>query len=105
MSQNILVAFFQGTGRDINSHTLDDMLEWSNSLLERKHDYIQTLFPLPEASLFNSTASNLINGDVFRAFRASPDLQNNLRRAFRRMLSFYGFAEQDIDGVGYHVSK
>jgi len=42
-----VVVFFAG-GKDDEGRTLDEMLSWSDLKLERLHDYIQWMFPLPE---------------------------------------------------------
>lgn len=69
------------------------MLSFSDSELEYHHDYIQTLFPLPERSPFNPSAP-LIDRATFLAFRSQPALQDQLRLALDRMLRFYGFELQ-----------
>jgi len=51
-----LVAFYDGTGTDERGRTLEQILEWRATRLEQSHDYIQTLFPLPEASGVNFSA-------------------------------------------------
>jgi len=51
-----LVAFYDGTGTDGRGRTLEQILEWRATRLEQSHDYIQTLFPLPEASGVNFSA-------------------------------------------------
>lgn len=86
---NLLIPFFKGTGSDHQGRTLAEILEWPDELLEDCHDYIQTLFPLPEASRF-SWKSALIDVEVFEAFKSSQQLRGGLRKAFCRMLSFYG---------------
>jgi hypothetical protein len=45
-----LVSFYDGSGPDGNGRTLEEILQWDAEKLERSHDYIQTLFPLPEKS-------------------------------------------------------
>jgi hypothetical protein len=85
-----LIAYFEGAGGDVRGRMLSDILEWSDSKLEASHDYIQTLFPLPEESQINWSAA-IIDREVFDAFRARPELRENLRAALTRMLSFYGF--------------
>lgn len=85
-----LIAFFEGTGGDFRGRKFSDILEWSDNELEASHDYIQTLFPLPEASQINWSAT-IIDRKVFDAFRAQPELREKLRAALTRMLSFYGF--------------
>lgn len=88
-----LVGFHAGTGRDDRGRTLVDILAWDDDRLERVHDYIQWLFPLPERSAFNPAAPVLGDADI-AAFRTRADLRAALRRAFLRLLAFYGFEEQ-----------
>ncbi|HEY6287985.1 MAG TPA: opioid growth factor receptor-related protein, partial [Nitrospiraceae bacterium] len=57
--------------------------------LERTHDYIQWLFPLPERSSANPDAPLLSLADI-RAFGESEELRSNLVRSLVVMLRFYG---------------
>ncbi|KAI1339756.1 opioid growth factor receptor conserved region-domain-containing protein [Xylariaceae sp. FL0016] len=86
-----LVEFYDPSikGTDGRERTLDQILQWRDSRLEQQHDYIQTLFPLPESSMF--AMAPVIDEETFHYFRQSKSLQDNLRRAFERMLAFYGF--------------
>ncbi|KAI0016595.1 hypothetical protein F4780DRAFT_783115 [Xylariomycetidae sp. FL0641] len=77
-------------GEDFRGRTLDSILEWTDDDLEVSHDYIQTLFPLPEGSLVNGMAP-VLDEETTLYFRARPDLKDNMRRALTRILSFYGF--------------
>lgn len=92
-----LVSFFEGTQGDHWGRKFSDILKWSDSELEYSHDYIQTLFPLPEASQIIWSAT-IIDSRVFDAFRARPELQAKLREAFMRMLSFYGLKWCEDEG-------
>lgn len=85
-----LVAFYDGSGSDVRGRTLEEILQWDAGRLERSHDYIQTLFPLPEKSGINDLAP-IINQEVFDAFHERPELKEKLRGAFKKMLWFYGF--------------
>lgn len=85
--------------KDAHDRTLEQILSWSDVQLERCHNYIQMLFPLPEGSLFNWEAP-VITPEVLIAFRSRKELRDSLRRSFERMLNFYGFvayakAEED----------
>ena len=77
--------------KDARGRNLEAILSWSNTELERCHDYVQVLFPLPEGSPFNFTAP-VIDSEVMQAFRARSELRGQLGRAFDRMMGFYGFA-------------
>jgi len=67
--------------------------------LEDEHDYIQTLFPIPETSMIVGRSAPIIDEEVFKAFRSRPELQSRLKDAFNRILWFYGLVlEKDIEG-------
>ncbi|KAI1820854.1 hypothetical protein F4861DRAFT_533393 [Xylaria intraflava] len=95
-SMRRLVNFYDPSinGRDARGRTLSEILEWSDEKLERQHDYIQTVFPLPEESVFSFEAP-VIDEETMLIFARSPGLQRNLLRALKRMLAFYGFDAQD----------
>lgn len=101
-----LISFFEGSKGDYRGRTLLDMLAWPDNELEISHDYIQTLFPLPEVSLVNWNSS-IIDRGVFEAFRSRPELRENLRKALKRMLSFYGFKllEQEEKKIVRRITK
>ncbi|KAH8596867.1 opioid growth factor receptor conserved region-domain-containing protein [Bisporella sp. PMI_857] len=93
-----LVAFYDGSGVDSRGRGLQNILSWGADRLEASHDYIQILFPLPEASGVNGIAP-VINEEVFKAFRSSSSLRAQLREAFKKILWFYGFRLVEEDGV------
>ncbi|CAO2652515.1 Nn.00g007980.m01.CDS01 [Neocucurbitaria sp. VM-36] len=76
--------------KDARNRTLEEILSWSDSQLERCHNYIQMLFPLPEGSPFNWEAP-VITRKVMLEFRSRRELRDSLRTSFERMLEFYGF--------------
>ena len=75
---------------------LEDIWAWDNEQLEMVHDFIQWLFPLPEASRFNADAPLLTDADIV-AFAADPALRANLTKSFERIVRFLGLA---IDETG-----
>ncbi|KAG0137866.1 opioid growth factor receptor conserved region-domain-containing protein [Tuber indicum] len=85
-----IVRFYTDKSTDHRNRTLSEILSSTNSELERSHDYIQTLFPLPEPSPYNPLAPT-IDSTAAAAFRSSLALRLALRSSLRRMLSFYGF--------------
>lgn len=85
-----LISFYNGTSTDSQGRTLDQILGWNANRLESSHDYIQTLFPLPEVSGVNDRAP-IIDREVFDAFRSDPELRGKLRMALEKMCWFYGF--------------
>jgi len=96
-SSSTLVSFYEGTGRDHGGRRLTDILQWDADRLESSHDYIQTLFPLPEESGVNWHAP-IIDRQVFDAFRSRNELQGKLRDSFQKILWFYGFKLERKDG-------
>ena len=93
MSSDAVVAFFSG-GPDSEGRTLDDILSWDDDRLEAVHDYIQWLFPSRQPSAVNRFAPIATDATV-RAFERDGTLRAGLRRAFERMLRFYGFHVRD----------
>jgi hypothetical protein len=94
-----LVAFYSDRGGpDARGRTLEQILGWTDEQLEFSHDYIQTLFPLPEGSLFANAP--IINEGTFLAWRQDDSLKRNLRRAFERIMAFYGFEVKQHDADG-----
>lgn len=100
-----LIRFYDPTIRaaDFQGRTLSSILAWSDYELENCHDYIQSIFPLPESSPFNPYAP-VISSGVFTAFRTRPELRNRLKESFRRMLGFYGLKLHE-DGAKETVVK
>ncbi|KAJ4288568.1 hypothetical protein N0V90_011805 [Kalmusia sp. IMI 367209] len=85
-------------GKDAHGRTLEQILNWNDTKLERCHDYIQILFPLPEGSMFSYDAP-IIDLKTLEAFRSDVGLRFRMAAAFVRMLSFYGFeAELEVPG-------
>ncbi len=81
--------FLSGMGVDSRGRRLDTILAWSDDALELRHDFIQWLFPLEQASRFNPGAPVLAPAD-FAELGRDEGVVAGLRAAFRRMLAFYG---------------
>jgi hypothetical protein len=84
-----LTRFFAG-GQDDLGRTYDEILLWDDERLERVHDYIQWIFPLPERSGANPSAPVLTQASI-SAVRSTPQMQQRLRAAYLRLMEFYGF--------------
>lgn len=80
---------FYGRGTDHRGRSLDEIQDQDHDALERNHDYIQWLFPLPEPSSANPQAPTLTEADI-AAFRSNPALRMKLNTSFRIMMRFYG---------------
>ena len=89
MLNSRIIAFYDGKEPDHRDRYLHEIQEWPNDQLESVHDYIQWLFPLLERSGFN-IAAPVLNRESVQVFRARPDLQEQLRVSFLRMMNFYG---------------
>ena len=89
MRESPLVAFYRGDGRDHRGRLLSHIHQYSFEALERHHDYIQWLFPLPEPSGANPDAPLLSREDI-AAFHSDESLRTMLRRSCELMLHFYG---------------
>ncbi|KAK6068612.1 hypothetical protein SCUP515_09464 [Seiridium cupressi] len=84
-----LVEFYDLRNTDSRGRRLEQILDWDDERLEMSHDYIQTLFPLPEGSLFANAP--IIDEEAYLYWRQHSGLSGNLRRVFDRMAAFYGF--------------
>ena len=100
-SQPLLIRFFDPAtaSPDARNRSLATILSWPDSRLESSHDYIQTVFPLPEESMFSFAP--IVTPEVRSAFLAQPELRASLRGALERMLSFYGL--QFSGGAGKEI--
>lgn len=57
-------------------------------LLERKHDYIQWLFPNRNVGV--NPHAPLLTDETAKIIRETPELKNRMKEAFEMMLNFYG---------------
>jgi hypothetical protein len=83
-----IVRFLLGEGRDGSGRTLADVLAFDDRAIERRHDYIQWLFPLTEASRAVPGSPVLTQDDIAQ-LAASEAARMNLRTAAARMMQFY----------------
>ena len=94
---NRIVGFYTGESPDHAGRFLRDIQQWPDEQLELVHDFIQWLFPLREPSPVNPRAP-VLDRETVEAFAARPELRENLRASFLRMLRFYGL-EWTASGV------
>jgi hypothetical protein len=95
LPESPLVAFYRGEGRDHRGRLLSHIHQYAFDDLERHHDYIQWLFPLPEPSGANPSAP-LVSVRDNAAFQSDHELRKALLQSFRLMLQFYGL---DVAGA------
>ena len=83
----LLFNFYQGTGKDIQGRTFQQMLEMTDLELERSHTVIQWLFPLTEPSQHNPSAP-LLDEETIRAMKIDDRCRSNLYLAAERIWNF-----------------
>lgn len=87
-----LVAFLNGTGLDAAGRTFHDVIALDDDELERRHDFIQWLFPLPEPSRA-VPGSPVLTPQEASAISDSAAALSNLAAAADRMSAFYDATE------------
>jgi len=93
-SGNRLALFTAGDGPDHRGRTIHDILAMDDFWLEHTHDYIQWLFPIPEAGRFNSFAP-LLDQETQACFAESVELRQQQSQSLKRMLDFFGLVQKD----------
>ena len=88
MAAGPIVAFLEGEGTDTRGRTLFDVLGFDDAALERNHDFIQWLFPLPEPSGAVPDAP-VLTGEDMQAIHDSVMAQCAMAAATDRMDRFY----------------
>jgi hypothetical protein len=78
-----VLLFLEGRGTDGAGRFIEEILSFDEAALERNHDFIQWLFPLPEPSRAQPQ-SPILSAEEIRAIRTSAEAQSNLDRATRR---------------------
>ncbi len=90
-------AFLRGTGCDGRGRRLADVLAFDDAQIEAVHDFIQWLFPLPEASRAVPGAP-VLGEAAAAAIRGDPHAQAGLRAGLERMARFYADADGWLTG-------
>jgi hypothetical protein len=98
-NQSRLIGFYRGEQTDAAGRSIAEVWAWDHRRLEMIHDYIQWLFPLPEASRFNAAAPLLTAADT-QIFRVDPALQARVRKSLDVMLDFFGLSR-----TGAHILR
>ena len=83
-----IVMFLEGEGVDARGRTVFDVLSMNDVALEHTHDFIQWLFPLPEASSAVPDSPVLTPDDI-QAIRVSELAPMALAAGTDRMSAFY----------------
>lgn len=90
-----LIRFYTGEGADHKGRTIEEIWSLSSFWLEHAHDYIQWLFPIPEAGRFNGFAP-LLTKEVREIFATDELLKANQRRSLDVMLAFFGLSREGL---------
>jgi hypothetical protein len=86
-----LIPFFACDIRNKpNGFLLSDVWGWDEDTLEKKHDYIQWLFPDTTKSIFNPDAP-IPTAEEIRLIGTDGLLREHYLRGLRVMMRFYGF--------------
>lgn len=92
--KNELFKFLLCEGK-IFGKFLPDIWEYSDTQLECNHDYIQLVFPIDTVSSVNGEAPIVNEDDLLLYQERLPQIRENMRKSFRRMLEFYGLMFDD----------
>lgn len=89
--------FLEGTGRDDQGRTIEEILGWDEDpvRLELTHDYIQRVFPLPDPSRADRSVRPAAEEELAR-IRGNETAKRNVARAYDMMLRFW-----ELDGEKY----
>tara|TARA_Y100000310_G_C20699497_1_gene828393 strand:+ start:6333 stop:6794 length:462 start_codon:yes stop_codon:yes gene_type:complete len=88
-----IIEFYEGTRRNQEGYSIDDIIDFTDTGLERGHTYIQWIFPLPEKSKAVPNSPVLTQTDIDE-FNRRSDLQNTMKELLVVMLNFYHSSSQ-----------
>jgi hypothetical protein len=102
--QNRIIGFYLGEEPDAAGRFIEEIWKFGHDRLERVHDYIQWLFPLPEKSAFNQHAP-VLTQETIAAFHESNSLRTRLCRSVEVMLDFYGLQARQTEDAKLMIGK
>lgn len=85
-----VIDFYCNDGRDPYGRSLSDMIKMTDYQLESSHDVIQWLFPLHEASNFNSECP-ILDEESVQVLRNNHEAQKRMYEVILRFVRFLGF--------------
>lgn len=94
-STSTLIAFQRGEGPDHQGQRIDDVWGLSHFWMEHTHDYIQWLFPIPEAGRYNGFAP-VLDDKSREAFAGDPVMRASQRKSLDVMLNFFGLSRTEF---------
>jgi hypothetical protein len=86
--KGLIHEYLVGSGRDSGGRSIETVLAFDDASIEAVHDFIQWLFPLPVASRAQPHSPVLAKAEL-EAIRRDPVAVGNLKRASKRMATFY----------------
>ncbi len=101
--KEIMHRFLTGNGKDKYGRTHGQILSMSDFKLETTHNYIQWLFPIDSPSRYAD--SIVLTDEMISIFKSDKEILDNLRRAFERMMRFYGFGRNERGQLVIAVSR
>lgn len=103
-----LVDFYLGTKQYVSAEDdglyIQEVLAKDDVWLEARHDYIQWLFPLPDASAHNFYAPLLTPADILK-FKNNTLMQARFDAAFVRFAEFLGLSRASAVGFNAYEFK
>ena len=84
----IFETFLTLKGKDFKGRTLQDIWSFSDSEIERKHDFIQIVFPLNKPSQAVFHGYYLDNQDLVSQIKGNKEVTINILRSSRWFFSF-----------------
>lgn len=85
----LLIPFYQGTGKDNKGRSLEEIWQWDDGKKESAHDYIQWLFPLSTHSAHNPNAP-VLTRQLVEEMKKDKKVIANMQQSFIKMMQFYG---------------
>ncbi len=85
-----VVDFYAHEGTDSSGRTILDMIAMTDREMESRHDFIQWMFPLHEASSVNPDAP-LVDEHSAQILRENIDARQRMHEAITRFARFLGF--------------
>jgi len=97
-----VLDFLRGTGLDDKGRLLADIIAWGYEELERKHDWVQWVFPTDEESRFNACAPPF-SVHMQEEARRDEQVLAGLAVSFHRFLDFLGLEAVEESSVGSSI--
>eukprot|EP00933_Yihiella_yeosuensis_P021321 TRINITY_DN16891_c2_g2_i9.p1 TRINITY_DN16891_c2_g2~~TRINITY_DN16891_c2_g2_i9.p1 ORF type:complete len:467 (+),score=83.36 TRINITY_DN16891_c2_g2_i9:180-1580(+) len=85
----LLLPFFQGSGKDVMGRSLAEIREFDFEMMERSVNYVPWMFPTDEVSMHDPAAPRL-NLELKAAFNKDEALRQELRLNLSHFCSFLG---------------